>query len=57
MTSVSASVAKAHFFRLPERAGQGERITITRRGEPLAELIPARNRPQRPVTETVAELR
>ena len=57
MTKVSAYEAKTHLARLLERVGLGERITITRYGVPVAELVPAGSAVQRPVAETIAEIR
>lgn len=37
---VGAYEAKTHLARLLERVRRGERITITRRGRPVAELRP-----------------
>ncbi|WP_420465936.1 type II toxin-antitoxin system Phd/YefM family antitoxin [Panacagrimonas sp.] len=38
---VGAYEAKTHLPRLLERVARGERITITKHGKPIAELIPA----------------
>lgn len=38
---IGAYEAKTHFSSLIERASRGERITITRRGKPVAELGPS----------------
>jgi prevent-host-death family protein len=40
MSSVGAFEAKTHFAQLLERAERGEAITITRRGRPVARLVP-----------------
>ena len=42
MTTVGAFEAKAHFSQLLDRVAKGESITITRYGEPVAQLIPAK---------------
>ena len=39
--SVGAFEAKTHFSQLIERAMHGEVIFITRRGKPVAKLVPA----------------
>ncbi len=39
-TSVGSFAAKTHLAELLERASRGERITITRRGKPVAMLVP-----------------
>ena len=43
---VTYSEARRSFAALLERAAQGERITITRRGRPVAELGPTAARPR-----------
>lgn len=40
MGTVGAFEAKTHFSRLLDLAARGEEITITRRGEPVARLVP-----------------
>ena len=40
-SSVGAFEAKTHFSQLIERVIQGEEIFITRRGKPVAKLVPA----------------
>ena len=47
MTTVGAYEAKTHFSGLLERAAGGEEITITRRGEEVAKLVPAKPRRSR----------
>ena len=41
MPSVGSYEAKTHLPALLKRVEQGERITITRHGHPIAHLIPA----------------
>ena len=41
MGTVGAFQAKTHFSQLLDRAAGGEEITITRRGKPVARLVPA----------------
>ena len=43
---ITYSEARRSFATLLERAAQGERITITRRGRPVAELGPTAARPR-----------
>jgi prevent-host-death family protein len=38
--TVGAFEAKTHFSALIERAEKGEEITITRRGKPVARIVP-----------------
>ncbi|GEO40751.1 prevent-host-death family protein [Skermanella aerolata] len=40
MTSIGAFEAKTHFASLLERVAQGEQITITRHGTPVAKIVP-----------------
>jgi prevent-host-death family protein len=40
MSSVGAYQAKTHLPELLDRVEKGERIVITRRGVPVAELVP-----------------
>lgn len=48
MTKVSVIEAKAHFSELLAKAEAGHEVTITRRGTPVARLIPL-DRPKRPL--------
>lgn len=43
---VGAYEAKSRFSELLQDVARGERITITLRGEPIAELAPARRAPK-----------
>lgn len=40
MDSVGANEAKTHLARLLDRVARGETLTITRRGRPVARLVP-----------------
>ena len=40
MADVSIAEAKAHFSELVDRAEAGETVRITRRGKPVARLVP-----------------
>lgn len=40
-STVGAFEAKTHFARLLQRVERGEEVTITRRGKPVARLVPA----------------
>ena len=42
MSTVSAREANQQFSRVLERAVAGEEVTITRRGVPVAKLVPVR---------------
>ena len=43
MQSIGAYEAKTHLPRLLDRVAQGESVTITRRGHPVARLVPVEN--------------
>jgi prevent-host-death family protein len=42
MKSVSVAEAKAHLSDLISRAAEGETVSITRRGKPVAQLVAAK---------------
>ncbi|MEO8165475.1 MAG: type II toxin-antitoxin system prevent-host-death family antitoxin [Betaproteobacteria bacterium] len=42
MSTFSVAEAKAHLSELLERAEKGEKVVITRRGEPVVQLAPIR---------------
>ena len=42
MIEIGAFEAKTHFSALLERAARGEEILITKRGKPLAKIVPAK---------------
>lgn len=44
MTEIGAFEARTHLPRLLQRVAAGERFVITRRGRPVAELIPVQAR-------------
>ena len=46
MADVGAFEAKTHFAQLLQRVERGEEITITRRGRPVARLVPVAGRPE-----------
>lgn len=49
--------AKTHLPSLLERVQQGERITITRHGIPVAMLVPARPVTSRDINAVIGELK
>lgn len=57
MARVGAYEAKTHLSRLLERVEEGEWITITRHGQPVAVLKPVAGRDQRALADVVADLR
>lgn len=54
--SVGAYEAKTHLAHLLDRVEKGERITITRHGAPVAELVPPAGAPDLTVDEAVEGL-
>jgi prevent-host-death family protein len=44
--SYNVADAKAHLSEILDRVSEGEEVVITRRGEPVARLTPARRLPQ-----------
>ncbi len=57
MASVGAYEAKTHLSDLLERVQQGERITITKHGTPVAELVPPESSPAMSPADAVDALR
>ena len=57
METIGAYEAKTHLPKLLERAAQGERITITKHGVPVAVLGPYDSDKNIDVTEVIRELR
>ena len=56
MKQVGVYEAKTHLPRLLDEVEQGETITITRHGRPVARVVPVRGR-QRNVKEAIAAIR
>lgn len=57
MKEVGAFEAKTHLPKLLNRVAQGERITITRRGKPVALLVPVESSPSLSPGEAVQRLK
>lgn len=57
MPRVGAYEAKTHLPKLLERVARGERITITKHGVPVAELVPTDPAPRKAVGDAIAELK
>ncbi len=53
---VGAYYAKTHLAQLLDRVQRGDRITITRHGTPVADLVPPAGAPQMTVDEAIAGL-
>jgi prevent-host-death family protein len=54
VSAVGAYEAKTHLAELLDRVEKGERITITRHGRPVAQLVPPPGAPDRTVQEAIA---
>ena len=57
MISVGSFEAKTHLAALLDRVAKGETIEITRRGRPVAKLVPARADESRDLTRIAREIR
>ena len=57
MTEIGSFEAKTHLPALLDRVQKGEHITITKRGVPVAVLVPAQSRPRKERKEIIAELK
>lgn len=57
MEEIGAFEAKTHLSRLLDRVAAGERLTITRRGRPVAMLVPVQDEAADDLTRVVEELR
>ena len=57
MTKVSAQEAKNHLSQLLDRVAKGEKILITRRGQPAALLAPPPGEPKKNVSQIIEEFK
>ena len=57
MISVGAFEAKTHLSSLLDRVAQGEDVLITRRGLPVARLVPAEQAGRTATEKAIEELR
>ncbi len=57
MKSVGSYEAKTHLPRLLSEVEKGETITITRRGKPIARIVPAEEPPVRDVSTVIRDFR
>ena len=57
MKTIGAFEAKTHLSELLDLVKLGERVTITRRGEPVAMLVPLQEEPALTPAEAAASLR
>jgi prevent-host-death family protein len=57
MKFVGSYEAKTHLPRLLSQVEKGATITITKRGRPVAKLVPAEEQPKRDVAAIIREFR
>lgn len=57
MISVGAFEAKTHLSSLLDKVAQGEDVLITRRGLPVARLVPATQADRTSIEQAIADLR
>jgi prevent-host-death family protein len=57
MQTVCSCEAKTHLLSLLDRVSKGERITITKHGQPVAVLVPPIAAKGRAATAVIAELK
>jgi prevent-host-death family protein len=57
MATVGAYEAKTHLPELLKRVENGERITITRHGHPVAELVPPGGASRRDMSGVIEEIK
>jgi len=57
MSTIGAYQAKTQFSHLINKVMRGERITITRYGEPVAILSPVVSAPSRPVPAIIEDIK
>lgn len=57
MKSIGAFEAKTHLNELLRRVSSGETIRITRRGVPIAKLVPLEDGDKKDVAKAIQELR
>jgi len=56
MTSVGSFEAKTHLAQLLARVARGEKIIITKHGQPVAMLVPATKQAKKDVKQVVKEM-
>jgi len=56
MKTVGAFEAKTHLSRLLDKVEKGEKITITRRGAPVARLVPVEKEEKPDIKKIIAEI-
>lgn len=57
MKTVGSYEAKTHLPRLLDEVANGETITITKHGKPVAQLVPPAGKPRRDVDAVIDDIR
>lgn len=57
MKTVGAFEAKTHLSRLLDKVEQGEKITITRHGAPVAQLVPVAKEEKTDIKKVIEQIR
>jgi prevent-host-death family protein len=57
MTSIGSFEAKTHLPKLLAQVAKGERILITRRGEPIAMLVPPTHKAGEAIHDVIAQIK
>lgn len=57
MREIQAAKAKAHLSELLDNVERGETLVITRRGRPIARIVPESSGRQREVDKAIAEIK
>ena len=57
MNTIGSYEAKTHLPRLLDKVSKGARITITKHGVPVAQLVPVGQDPRQDIREVISELK
>jgi len=57
MTTLKAVEAKSHFSEILDRTSKGEEFVVTRRGVPIAKVVPFSKRSVEDIQQLLADLR
>ena len=57
MVTIGAFTAKTHLSKLLSRVEKGETVQITRRGVPIAQIVPVEGAPSQNLRKVVQEIR
>jgi prevent-host-death family protein len=57
MQTIQASEAKTHFLRILDRVERGETVVISRRGRPIARIVPEVKKNGEDLLRAIAEMK